>query len=428
MRQLSLLKEWSPFALDFNSIQKTISASKTDYATHNLHDYPAKFIPQFPAIFIRHFTKEGQYVLDPMCGSGTTLIEAALQKRHFYGIDIDPVAVLISKVATTPFPVEGGVQKDLRERNRMLIEDLGKSLKKGMADTLHLPSEEEYPNVKLWFREDVFKELMLIKNVILSFCHNDESYKNLALLSLSKIVRAVSNADPRDIFPERDLGHPVRERKNTLKEFEVALDTVTAKVFKFSQRVEGRSMGNVMQGDARDVSLDKKADLVFTSPPYAYAVDYARVHQLSTLLFITSNKELREHRRQYIGTDRVSLNSQLNGYEGFEFVRKEIQRVYKQDRKCGVVLHKYFQDMFKVTKNIHKCLKRRGHLIYVVGSSTIKGIPFRTDEVLSNICKNLGFKIEKTLERPYYAYRLPRERNVQSNTIKQDVFIIARKP
>ena len=76
----------------------------TQYLTHKFHSYPARFIPQIPLTFIKLFTKEGETVLDPMCGCGTTLVEAFLNNRNSIGNDFNPLATLISKVKVTLIP------------------------------------------------------------------------------------------------------------------------------------------------------------------------------------------------------------------------------------------------------------------------------------------------------------------------------------
>lgn len=73
----------------------------TQYLTHTFHPYPARFIPQIPLTFIKLFTKEGETVLNPMCGCGTTLVEAFLNNRNSIGNDLNPLATLITKVKTT---------------------------------------------------------------------------------------------------------------------------------------------------------------------------------------------------------------------------------------------------------------------------------------------------------------------------------------
>src|SRR5690606_19395888 len=70
--------------------------------THGLHPYPAKFIPHIPRELIKAYSRPGETVWDPMCGSGTSLVEAALGGREAIGSDINPIAILASKAKTTP--------------------------------------------------------------------------------------------------------------------------------------------------------------------------------------------------------------------------------------------------------------------------------------------------------------------------------------
>lgn len=411
------------FESEFQSLSRMIPAQESDYVTHNIHPYPAKFLPHFPRLFIKYYSNEGDLVVDPMTGSGTTLIEACLQKRRAYGVDIDPIAILTSRVSITPLSDE-----ELSQFESSLKKEIRQRITNGGIEQVEIPSDDEYPNLSIWFREEVIRELLLIRDTILSL-EVEQKLKDFALLCLSVIVKPVSNADPRDIFPERDAKNLVRERKDTIAEFLRAFYDNSVRVRAFTNQVGNQTLGQVCDGDARSLQLlDNSAKLVFTSPPYAYAMDYARVHQLSTLLFIMKNKEFREHRRKYIGTDRISVKTELSSFEGIEFAHQYLQEIYQKDKKLGIILYQYFSDMHKVTQEAFRVLKPGGHLIYVVGNSTVRGTPFRTDEVFIRICEEQGFDIEKLMERPYFAYRMARKRNTQSNTIKSDVFIIARKP
>jgi DNA modification methylase len=72
------------------------------YASHDLHAFAAKFPPQLPRAFIRGLTLPGERVLDPMMGSGTTIVEALIEGRKGIGLDLDPLALQLSRVKTMP--------------------------------------------------------------------------------------------------------------------------------------------------------------------------------------------------------------------------------------------------------------------------------------------------------------------------------------
>src|SRR5438477_12573291 len=74
------------------------TTQNTLYATHGLHAYAAKCPPQLVRYGLRYYSKPGEVVLDPMAGSGTSLVEARLMGRHAIGYDIDPLARLVAQV------------------------------------------------------------------------------------------------------------------------------------------------------------------------------------------------------------------------------------------------------------------------------------------------------------------------------------------
>jgi hypothetical protein len=82
----------------------------SSYASHDVHAFAAKFPPQLPRAFIRGLTAPGDFVLDPMMGSGTTIVEALLEGRRGIGLDIDPLALRVSQAKTIPMSVD-----DLRD-------------------------------------------------------------------------------------------------------------------------------------------------------------------------------------------------------------------------------------------------------------------------------------------------------------------------
>src|SRR5262252_4092053 len=88
----------------------------SSYASHDVHAFAAKFPPQLPRAFIRGLTAPGDVVLDPMMGSGTTIVEALLEGRRGIGLDIDPLALRVSQVKTMPIKID-----DLRDIDLKII-------------------------------------------------------------------------------------------------------------------------------------------------------------------------------------------------------------------------------------------------------------------------------------------------------------------
>ena len=70
--------------------------------THNFYRYPARFSPRFARAAILAFSNPGDTVFDPFMGGGTTLVEAAVTGRRSAGTDINPLALFVARVKTTP--------------------------------------------------------------------------------------------------------------------------------------------------------------------------------------------------------------------------------------------------------------------------------------------------------------------------------------
>ena len=104
--QMELKAIFQQLAEDSSWVFEDLTQKDTSYATHGFHKYPAKFIPQLARRCIEENTDSNDVVCDPFMGCGTTLIESLVSGRKAVGVDINPVAYLISKVKTTPINPE----------------------------------------------------------------------------------------------------------------------------------------------------------------------------------------------------------------------------------------------------------------------------------------------------------------------------------
>lgn len=100
MSQVATL--FSKTKIDYSWSFSDKTRKDTAYITHGYHRYPAKFIPQIVSRLAEKYTNEGDLIVDPFGGCGTTLVESKVMGRPSVGVDINPVAVLITKAKITP--------------------------------------------------------------------------------------------------------------------------------------------------------------------------------------------------------------------------------------------------------------------------------------------------------------------------------------
>ena len=377
-----------------------IISNDQSYLTHGVHKFPAKFFPELPRYLIRKYSKSGDSVLDPMCGSGTVILEAILNNRIGIGIDIDPIARLITKVKTTPIN-PNMLNKTVRDLISQ-IQEFGNS----SEFQPHIPDFHYRDN---WFRSFVVRELAIINDSIkalLSKHQDDTEWENIGdffRVVFSSIIRDVSNADP----------HCTRTvlRKKVVKTIAPG-DTYT----KFSEKLghQCQSMSELFHvskslsridvrlpiGNAVATGLDcDSIDLAVTSPPYINAVDYPRTHQLEMYwLNLLGDGPLSHVKRGYIGTETVYKNEydslKTSGYETLDPI---IEKIYNSDPRRSYIVFKFFEDMKKQLREIYRVLKPGARYCIAIGSNLIRGVEVRSDKILTEIAvADIGFDFERS--------------------------------
>ncbi len=181
------------------------AGAKTDYLTHSLHPYPAKFIPQIPNALIQELSSVGDTVLDPFCGSGTTLVEALALKRHAVGLDANPIACLISKAKTIRLDV---LDTEILQNLCTSLDMLGMRLSMGQTslfatidiDTPPIPNSKA---ISFWFDPQAIHELARIKD--LCYGLTSEAARTLALAVFSSIIVSVSRQDSDTRYISADI-------------------------------------------------------------------------------------------------------------------------------------------------------------------------------------------------------------------------------
>jgi len=367
---------------------------QVSYATHGIHRYPAKFIPQIPRFCIESFSKPGDVVLDPFMGSGTTLLESFIAGRDSYGIDIHPLAKLIAKVKTTSLdPGRLAVQADT------------------LLQTIREDSDDnsdwipEIPNRDHWFRPEVLSELATIKKHVWSLRKGDQ--QDFFKICLSSIIRRVSNSDNDSLIPEvtsfqKKLDEQGKTSYDAVSKFENAIRTKLIDVRDFRKlvgevREKHRRLPEIriVGRDARDIDLrDSSVDISVTSPPYASAVHYASVHKLE-MYWLDLLKDFSALDGQIVGTSRAYV-SEYRPWEPSVRI-PELQKVLRDlvevEKKSSYIVYKYFEDMRRNFCEVNRVLRRNGRYCVVVGENTFRKVRVPTYRVLAQIAGRCGFEL-----------------------------------
>ena len=325
----------------------------TQYLSHKFHSYPARFIPQIPFSFIRLFTKEGDTILDPMCGCGTALVEAFLNKRNAIGNDFNPLAALISKVKTTL--ISDLEFRYLERKFAKMKSYLDLDYHSIQKRTNNLPNR----TISKIFNKAVIGKLESIREMILEIRddgHND--LYDLGRVALSAVIWSlVENGNGIDI--ENIFERKIQAMRKEISEM--------VKIISKPPKVK------VLQGDARQLQVeDGSIDLLITSPPYVNALDYYRVHMYNMLWLGMDFDLFRKH--------------EIGGHSHFIMNRFRL-------------LSEYLGDMLRSMIEMNRVLRKGKICAIVVGNSSLEYELIESHKYFSAFSKNIGFKPIKTIFR-----------------------------
>lgn len=245
-------------------------AYDTTYLTHGIHPYPAKYIPQLPNLIIREHTNERHTVLDPFCGSGTSLLEAAVLGRRSYGVDLNRVATLVSQAKTTPLELHE------LEQAEQFIERVRAMRTNRLVPK---PAGAYELNLDHWFQPNVISELCALREEIERV--QSGSLRGFLACIYSSIIVAVSNQESETRYAAIDKDIPDGD---VFRRFSAKLSRELPRIRELSAlgNVQ-RNVPQVFNSDVRQMSAlgiaENSIDLVVTSPPYPNSFDYYLYHK-----------------------------------------------------------------------------------------------------------------------------------------------------
>jgi len=351
-----------------------------------------------PELALAHLSDlhKGQVVLDPMSGSGTVLRQALALGHTAHGFDMDPLAVLMSRVWTSAV-------------NDAAVEGLFKQV---MADakkakSIVLPWIDNDPETKAfakyWFGDTQRRELRRLAFVLAQYADDaksgrDRATVNVLRLALSRIIISkdtgaslghdISHSRPHKVMESNDY--------NVYAGYERSVLTIRKRL---SDEPAGPVAAKVNLGDARRLRrlTNCSVDAVLTSPPYLNAIDYLRGHRLSLIWLGHRLSDLRVIRSNSIGSERgPDKASDAVELAAMKFAMGDFASL---PERFARMIDRYVQDLYRMIKELSRVLKPGGKATFVVGNSCLRGIFIKNAGAVETAAILSGLRMSKRVER-----------------------------
>ena len=327
--------------------------------THGFHAYPGRMHPAIPAQILAGRNPEEGKVLDPFCGSGTTLVEAVSAGFESLGNDTHPLAVRIARLKSSRWTEEQ--LSELRQVT-LSIGSEAEEMARSKAKSAH--KRRSHPDEAKWFPPHVRYEL---SNLLHGISYIDDwRTRDAAELILSSILIKVSHrrSDSNSRVQERNL------RRGQASQFYLRrAEELVGQLRHFTESVQGTpGRPEIRAGDARNLHWveDQSVQCVVTSPPYLGTYDYFS-HQ--------------------------AIRSAVLGIEDRQSRRNEIGSRSRAEEEEGP-LRRWENDLRDVLNELARVCKEGADAFFVIGTSRLKKRIIENDKLMTVLAKDHGFVVQ----------------------------------
>ena len=384
-----------------------------------IHDW-YRFVLSFPPHLVREYMKKfglngRSLVLDPFCGTGTTIVECKKNGISAVGIEALPVPFFAS-TAKTDWQIDPDALR--HHATRIAEKTTGDLQKNGIQDDpvpgnmfghngLRALSSESQ---RLLLKNSIspiplHKTLVLLDNIK---SDSETRFRNHELLALAKaLVTTIGNLR---FGPEVGLGI-IKQDSPVIKPWLSNIETMARDLATVSKQLE--TQVEVYQGDSRNAHLilqSKQIDGVFTSPPYPNEKDYTRTTRLEMVLlgFVRNMSELRNLKKRLVRSNTRSVYKEdqddewVSKYTEIQRIANEIERRrIEQNKTSGFerLYHRvttlYFGGIAQHLASLRSILKPDAFLGYVVGDqASYLRVKIKTGQLIAQIADSLGYRVE----------------------------------
>ncbi len=359
-----------------------------------IHPFPARMAPELAWEELPEDNRPLR-VLDPMTGSGTTLVAARLRGHEAIGFDRDPLAVLIASTWVANI--------ETKRVSRKAAEVLERAEKRSgkLRTNCAYPDgadDETKDFIRYWFDTDNRKQLTALAASIAGI--RDEQLQNVLWCAFSRLIITkkagsslamdVSHSRPHRSFdraPHRAFDHFLRAVQHIVK------------AAPFNAQSEAKPAATVRDADARKMPLaDGSVDLIITSPPYLNAIDYLRGHKLSLVWMGHSIASLRMLRSTNVGTEVSAKVS--NAEPTTEKVMAQMCSGEPLESRHQGMLRQYVRDLRLLLKECHRVLANEGKGVFVVGDCNLRKTFVANSSAIELVGNEVGFHVSASRRRP----------------------------
>lgn len=349
--------------------------------------------------------QDTEYVLDPFCGSGTTVVEAALNGYSGIGIDINPVSAFVSKVKCRSYTDEE------IERIRELIPELTASIRQ--SDMLE-EYKVKYQEVEKFFNKDKFSRLIAIRQALDA---SKEAYgtkiSELLFCAYICIVEEVSDRKRDGNGLKTQVSKVTCVEEYFIEKLEEMIKDIE------THRISPELVSIIEYGDAMKLSqiiekyartMNRTLGAIMYSPPYANSFDYFESYKMEVILadYASDMKGISAYRQQAVESFIGRMDERNCTRDFIEWIADEIEtaipekeaRTGKRDartRRVPKMIKGYFTDMEKVIEESAAVLPSGKKCCIVVDQSAYLGRIVPTDLFFAAIAEDYGFEVHEII-------------------------------
>ncbi|KPJ58777.1 MAG: hypothetical protein AMJ42_02635 [Deltaproteobacteria bacterium DG_8] len=383
---------------------------------YNWYSYKHSFSRDLIIKLIEKFQLNGEdKILDPFCGSGTTLLASKERGVSVQGIDILPFSVFISNVKLLRYN---------EHRIEIAVSEIENLLEQNSIN--YTVNKIKKKLLIKFFREDVLDKVLFVRKWIER--KDDKETKYFLLTALLSILEDVS-------YTRKDGGFLRILKEKRIPNLKSVYLSKLHNMIKDSEFIDNlpNTDAKAIEGDARKTTFESSSfSAVITSPPYPNRHDYTRVYLLELVTgFIDTQDEIKALRyhtlRSHVEARRRFIAEDYNPPNTLNAILQRLEEISLPNRQIIKMLEGYFEDMHLVLKEIKRLLRPNSKAAFIIGDVRHGGVKVPVGDILITIGNNMGLEFKEKITARMRGNSPQQMKKYGRDPIEENILIWERK-